>query len=157
MKPIANQRPRSLGVRTPLMAELRRMMRLATLANEPSAPPADELAEMTRARTISRRECLLGAGSVLLGGAGPTSSKSSRVRAPTKGGPRIVVVGAGIAGLNATYQLKKAGLSPTLFSAGERLGGRIASHTGAVAPGVTSELGGEFIDTGHDDMHALVR
>jgi len=71
--------------------------------------------------------------------------------------PRIVIVGAGIAGLNAAYTLRKAGLMASVFSAETRLGGRMSSATGLVAPGRTVELGGEFIDSDHEDLLGLVQ
>lgn len=70
--------------------------------------------------------------------------------------PRIAIVGGGIAGLNAAYQLKKAGLQATVYEASNRLGGRMQSTTGAVAPGLISELGGQFINTDHADILALI-
>ena len=41
----------------------------------------------------------------------------------------IAVIGAGIAGLSAGYQLKKAGLSPVIFEAEDYIGGRMSSET----------------------------
>jgi monoamine oxidase len=73
----------------------------------------------------------------------------------SQGGPVIAVVGAGIAGLNATYLLAKAGLSVSLYEGSDHIGGRIQTAQGAVAPGVFTELGGEFIDSDHADMRAL--
>jgi monoamine oxidase len=69
--------------------------------------------------------------------------------------PRVVVVGAGIAGLNAAYQLKKAGVEATVFEARGRLGGRIFSVQGAVGDGLVADLGGSFINSDHDDMLSL--
>ncbi|QEH31830.1 Flavin-dependent L-tryptophan oxidase RebO precursor [Aquisphaera giovannonii] len=71
--------------------------------------------------------------------------------------PRIAVVGAGIAGLNATYLLANAGLDAALYEGSDHIGGRIQTNHGGVAPGVYTELGGEFIDSGHDDMLALAQ
>ena len=68
---------------------------------------------------------------------------------------KIAVVGAGIAGLNATYLLARAGFSVGLYEGSDHIGGRIQTNYGGVAPNVYSELGGEFIDSGHDDMLAL--
>ena len=64
-------------------------------------------------------------------------------------------MGAGIAGLNATYLLAKAGLPVALYEGSDHIGGRIQTNYGDVAPNVYTELGGEFIDSGHDDMLAL--
>ncbi|HEY9878319.1 MAG TPA: FAD-dependent oxidoreductase [Leptolyngbyaceae cyanobacterium] len=70
--------------------------------------------------------------------------------------PRIAIVGGGIAGLTAAYQLKQAGLQATVYEARTRLGGRMQSVTGAVGPGLVSEVGGQLINTDHVDMLALV-
>jgi tryptophan 2-monooxygenase len=40
---------------------------------------------------------------------------------------RIVVVGAGIAGLSAAYFLKQGGYSPIVVDASDRVGGRMNS------------------------------
>jgi monoamine oxidase len=72
-------------------------------------------------------------------------------------GATIAVVGAGIAGLNATYLLARAGLNVALFEGSDHIGGRIQTNLGGVAPGVYTELGGEFIDSDHDDMLALAQ
>ena len=70
--------------------------------------------------------------------------------------PRVIVVGAGIAGLNAAYQLKKAGVEATVFEARSRLGGRILSLRGAIGDGLVTDLGGLFINSDHGDMLSLV-
>ena len=42
--------------------------------------------------------------------------------------PRVVIVGGGIAGLSAAYDLKRAGVDCTLFEKRPRLGGVIETH-----------------------------
>lgn len=69
--------------------------------------------------------------------------------------PRIVVVGAGIAGLNAACVLRQAGFRATVYEASQRTGGRIRTSHDDIAPGLVTELGGEFIDSTHLDMLAL--
>jgi len=66
--------------------------------------------------------------------------------------PRIAIIGAGVAGLNAAYQLRKAGLKANVYEASNRLGGRIHSLQNALGMDLTVELGGELINTDHDDM-----
>jgi len=68
---------------------------------------------------------------------------------------RIAVVGAGLAGLTAAHLLTLAGCSTTVFEASARIGGRIRTERGRDDSGAVWELGGEFIDSDHDDMHAL--
>jgi monoamine oxidase len=95
----------------------------------------------------------------LAGGAAATSGSLSSVhRALSQGKmPVIAIVGGGIAGLNAAYQLKKAGLKATVYEASNRLGGRIQSVTGAIGPGLVTDLGGSLINTDHKDMLELVK
>lgn len=71
--------------------------------------------------------------------------------------PRIAIVGAGIAGLNAAYVLQQKGYQATVYEASQRTGGRIRTSHGDIAPGLVTELGGEFIDSTHDDMLALAK
>lgn len=68
--------------------------------------------------------------------------------------PQVAIIGAGIAGLNAAYQLKKAGVLATVYEARNRVGGRILSAT--MADGLVVDLGAELINTDHADMLALV-
>jgi Protoporphyrinogen oxidase len=71
--------------------------------------------------------------------------------------PRIVIVGAGMAGLTAAYYLQRYGLTADLYESSTRTGGRIYSSQGLFAPELTTELGGEFINSDHHDMLAFVK
>lgn len=159
----------SLKARTPLLRALQQAFGLARLANEPAAPTAGQLADL--ATTHNRRDflassaklgLLVGAGGLLsaceatvVAPAGPSATASAEARATAQ--PSIVVVGAGMAGLNCAYQLSKAGLRASLYDANTRVGGRIFTATGLMASGLTTELGGEFIDSGHRDMLLLAQ
>jgi monoamine oxidase len=71
---------------------------------------------------------------------------------------KVVIVGAGIAGLNAAYQLRKAGIRATVYEGSFRLGGRILTHYGdALQMGIHPEFGGDFIDSNHEDMLTLAK
>ena len=59
----------------------------------------------------------------------------------TRLGTEVAVVGAGIAGLVASYELLKLGLRPVVYEAG-RIGGRHRSEPFSAAPEVVAELGG---------------
>ncbi|HIK46209.1 MAG TPA: FAD-dependent oxidoreductase [Leptolyngbyaceae cyanobacterium M65_K2018_010] len=70
---------------------------------------------------------------------------------------RIAIVGGGLAGLNAAYQLQKVGLPATLYEAKARVGGRIQSRPGLVMPGLVNDLGAAFINSDHYDVLSLVQ
>ncbi|GAB3898881.1 NAD(P)/FAD-dependent oxidoreductase [Larkinella knui] len=89
---------------------------------------------------------------MLAGGLLPLLSKCR-----TQTAPRIVIIGAGMAGLTAAWHLEKAGFQPTLYESSARTGGRIVSAENVVAPGIITEMGGEFIDSNHSDMLAFCR
>jgi monoamine oxidase len=71
--------------------------------------------------------------------------------------PRIAIIGAGLAGLNAAYRLKKAGYHASVYEARRCIGGRIISFTGALGEGLVTDLGGSFINTDHEDILGLAR
>ncbi len=71
--------------------------------------------------------------------------------------PRIVIVGAGIAGLNAALTLQDAGLPCTIYEASDRVGGRMHSDSTTWADGMVSEWCGEFIDGDHETLHQLIK
>ncbi|MGD9689313.1 MAG: flavin monoamine oxidase family protein [Phycisphaerales bacterium] len=68
-------------------------------------------------------------------------------------GRRIVIVGAGFAGLAAAHELHALGYDVSLFDARERLGGRVLSFNAAFknefVPGRTIEGGAELIGSNH--------
>jgi monoamine oxidase len=72
-------------------------------------------------------------------------------------GPRVVVVGAGLAGLTCAYRLHQHGVDAALYEARpDRIGGRCWTARG-FADGQVAEHGGEFIDSDHAHIRALVR
>ena len=75
----------------------------------------------------------------------------------TKKDIKIAIIGGGIAGLTAAHHLNKAGFKPTIYEAAKRTGGRIMSATNLLAEGITTELGGEFIDSSHKDILGLCK
>lgn len=70
--------------------------------------------------------------------------------------PRIVIVGAGLAGLTCAYRLHQAGVAATVYEARDRVGGRCWSASGVV-DGQIAEHGGELIDHTHEHLLSLVR
>jgi monoamine oxidase len=63
---------------------------------------------------------------------------------PTAGGPSVVVLGAGIAGLVATYELQRAGYRVIVLEAADRIGGRVWTIRG----------GDRIVQTGRPDQRA---
>lgn len=70
-----------------------------------------------------------------------------------RAGPRVVVVGAGLAGLAAAYELSRAGAEVTVLEARNRVGGRVLSFHDLV-PGGSMEGGAELIGTNHPIWNA---
>jgi monoamine oxidase len=75
------------------------------------------------------------------------------------GGPRIAIVGAGIAGLTCALRLRDRGLRADIYEASHRVGGRMFSNRGGQywEDGQVSEWGGELIDSDDATLHALVK
>lgn len=71
--------------------------------------------------------------------------------------PHVVIVGAGIAGLNAALTLQDAGLACSIYEASNRIGGRMHSDAATWTGGMVSEGCGEFIDGDHDTLHQLIK
>lgn len=63
-------------------------------------------------------------------------------------GARVVVIGAGMSGLAAAYELSRAGYDVTVVEARNRVGGRVVSFKDLV-PGKNVEGGGELIGSNH--------
>ena len=152
--------------RTPLITSLRRAFRLAALSERrgPETPPLDELVEMAYSRRkFLKQTAAASAVAAAIGCRGPSAPAPSSggtpppaPAAPAAGAPRIAIVGAGVAGLNAAYKLQKAGLTARVFEGANRTGGRMFTATDLMGQGLTTELGGEFIDSTHEEMLALM-
>ncbi|HWK05201.1 MAG TPA: NAD(P)/FAD-dependent oxidoreductase [Puia sp.] len=67
----------------------------------------------------------------------------------------VAIIGAGMAGLNAAYQLKRHGIPSTVFEASDRVGGRMFTLKDQFGTGITTDIGGEFVDSNHTDILQL--
>ncbi|MEH7482119.1 FAD-dependent oxidoreductase [Neobacillus drentensis] len=74
-----------------------------------------------------------------------------------KAAPRIVIVGAGLAGLTSAYRLKQAGITSTIYEATDRVGGRCWTRRGYFNDEQIVERGGELIDTCHIEIQELAK
>jgi monoamine oxidase len=140
--------------RSPLFGSLRQALRIAAASarGRPGTPPIDELLDIACTRRQFLRD------SAAAGAALAAWSYGFDTHAATPpDGVRIAVVGAGLAGLNAAYKLHKVGLRAQVFEGSDRVGGRTFTAKDLLATGLTTELGGEFIDSGHEEMLALMQ
>ena len=143
--------------RTPLFGLFSRALKSATLANRHGVP-IDELYELQKnkkERRLGRRKFLktaaaFGGGTILA-----TGSQGFRNAVLAQAAPKIAIVGAGLAGLNAAYQLKKAGHRATIYEASNRVGGRMYTVHDAIGENTWVNLGAEYINSDHEDMIAL--
>lgn len=76
---------------------------------------------------------------------------------PLKKNGSVLVLGAGIAGLTAAYELRKAGVKVTILEARNRLGGRIFTYSFPENPEIYTELGGEWIGNSHTQIQTLCK
>lgn len=102
---------------------------------------------------ISRRTVLKGGATGL--GALALSALPTKSFAASQ--PKITIVGAGIAGLNAAWYLQRSGLRSTVYEGSNRIGGRMWTARGVMGSQLVTEIGGEFIDSGHKEMRRLAQ
>src|SRR4051812_7866757 len=125
---------------------------LANAVEEAVAQIADE------ERRTSRRGFLKGAGVAVAGatlfGRLAEPGIAHGVLPPST---RIVVVGAGLAGLTSAYRLQQAGYAAQVFEASGRIGGRCYTGRGDFADGQIYEHGGELIDNNHIEIKQLAQ
>jgi monoamine oxidase len=138
--------PRSPLFRKLMLALQKARQENLTLAKQP-------MPILKRKSQYSRRSFLK--GTMALGATGLLTSclSSNKTAKPGSNNTNIAIIGAGIAGLNAAYQLKKAGLSSTVYEASKRVGGRMLSIEWD--DGLQIDLGAELINTDHQDMLEL--
>ena len=70
---------------------------------------------------------------------------------------QVVVLGAGLAGLAAAYELKKAGYAVTVVEARTRPGGRVLTWRDPFADGLYAEMGAEYVDATDEYDHRFCR
>jgi len=113
----------------------------------PDRGQAEDL--LSRRMLIGRGAAIAGAG-LLAGPFAACGGSNSQSR------QRVVIVGAGLAGLTCAYRLHQAGLTADVYEAHPaRVGGRCWTAR-EFAEGQSGEHGGEFIDSDHVHMRRLV-
>ena len=160
--------------RTPILRALEQLARDHAEADRRGVDPRlireeRRVARERRAGDLSRRELLAGGAAVgaSVGAAtiaGALGASFAAPRAVRAGGPRIAIVGGGIAGLTAALTLADAGYGSTVYESSDRIGGRMHSDAAQFRGGTsfwaydqTSEWCGELIDTGHKTILGLTQ
>jgi monoamine oxidase len=145
--------------RTPLLRALERLAEEHHTAGRLGIPPAELRGQRAEAE-YSRGEFLKRAGVAGATAALGTAAITRGARAAT--GPRIAIVGGGIAGLNAALTLADKGYATTIYEASpDRVGGRMHSdnpaNSGYWSNGQVSEWCGELIDSNHLTIRHLAQ
>ncbi|MEO8150677.1 MAG: FAD-dependent oxidoreductase [Bacteroidia bacterium] len=157
--------------RTSLMQVVRRAFHIAKQASNSSSTDKEEVVEQIYASGYSRRQfigntvksaAVLGLGLPLLQSCAreeikPGDTGVDFLSNRLIGCPKIVIVGAGVAGLNCAFTLRDVGIASTVYEASTRHGGRMNTAKNILAPGLTTEMGGEFIDSGHHHILKLAQ
>jgi len=66
---------------------------------------------------------------------------------------RIIVIGAGLAGLSCAYELDQAGFNVILIEARSRPGGRVNTYREPFSDNLYSEMGAEYVDSSDTYIH----
>jgi monoamine oxidase len=74
----------------------------------------------------------------------------------TSPGKKVIVIGAGMAGLTAAYELRRAGFEPIILEAQQRVGGRVCTLREPFSDGLYAEAGAMRIPKAHDLTMAYV-
>ncbi|HEX4877432.1 MAG TPA: NAD(P)/FAD-dependent oxidoreductase [Chitinophagaceae bacterium] len=69
--------------------------------------------------------------------------------------PKVVIIGAGFAGLSAAYYLYKKKIDFVILEARNRIGGRVFSHVMDEKENLVIELGAEWVGNSHERMQNL--
>ncbi len=86
---------------------------------------------------------------------GVTATLASRAERASAASPsrQVLVLGGGLAGLAAAYELKKAGYAVTVLEARSRPGGRVLTCRDPFADGLYAEMGAEYVDATDEFDH----
>ena len=131
--------------RTPLFATIKKALARSL---------HDEGLVLPRSSALTRRRLLrLSAAAAGAAALSPVLDWSAYAKRERPKGP-VAIIGGGVAGLTAAYRLHAAGATPIVFEASNRWGGRMFTQYDFYKD-MFCELGGELVDTGHEDLQKL--
>jgi monoamine oxidase len=102
---------------------------------------------------MTRRKFLALGGGVISASILPKLVTARVVKAAMPDSKRVVILGAGLAGLAAGYELNKAGYDVMILEARSRPGGRVLTYRDPFADGLYAELGAEYVDASDEFNH----
>ena len=139
--------------RTPIFDDIRRAFRIAAYLERTGSTTSEGLERLEEA-AWSRRRFLRTAVTATAGAAiTPLLTQCECACEP----PKVVVVGAGVAGLVCAYRLQQNGISARVIEASTRVGGRMFSLRNYFPDNQVAELGGELIDSEHTHLRDLAK
>jgi monoamine oxidase len=139
--------------RTELFSRLRHALRVADQLERTRTPTGEA---MERAAEDWSRRRFLRTSTLAAAGAAASPLLFPRI-ARADDSARVVILGAGTAGLTCAYRLQQAGIHATILEAAPRVGGRMYSLQNFFPDDQVAELGGELIDTDHHAVRNLAR
>ncbi len=150
------------NARSKFLKSLIASCKTASLLNRRGDQDADAILQLKKPGLRGRRTFLaaIGSGTLTTLGISCISKRKEQAsgdRSFAGRQPEIAIVGGGIAGLTCAYHLRKSGIKANIYEAGKVAGGRISTKRNIFGDGLYTEFGGEFIDSGHEDMLDLVR
>jgi monoamine oxidase len=141
--------------RTPLAQDLQEAYSAAAEAVERDVAVEQVLEERTTRRELLKR---VGIAGTAIAGASTMGRFAKAAYAASAG--RVVIVGAGLAGLTAAYRLRQSGVTAEVHEAHpSRVGGRCWTYRRGEYwdEGQIAEHGGELIDQSHGQLRNLVQ
>jgi monoamine oxidase len=139
--------------RTPIFDDIRRASRIASYLERTGASTSEGIERLEEA-AWSRRRFLRMAVTATAGAAiTPLLAQCQCASEP----PRVVIVGAGVAGLVCAYRLQQNGIPARVIEASTRVGGRMFSLRNYFPDNQVAELGGELIDSDHTHLRNLAK
>ncbi len=101
---------------------------------------------MTTRREFLKNGAIIAAGAAII----PNSFSINKLVKP-----KVVIIGAGFAGLAAAYRLKQKGCEVTILESRNRIGGRVFSYNIDKSENLVIELGAEWVGASHERLIAM--